>query len=179
MLNKLKLLSLSPYPHLYQLILWLCAGLSVFIIIVFVRFLSLADENNVTSIHFDELIQILTQLDVISMLALPDFWQISLSAEAGNTAMFLGGYSAVSLLIFSAGLYTYHKNIEALSRRQVFMLLICAGWAHLLLAKCILMFSIPVKLTGPVTAVGALSVLYFSLLALIFDSYLCLRRKAL
>ncbi|MBR9793970.1 MAG: hypothetical protein GYB58_19690 [Gammaproteobacteria bacterium] len=179
MLNKLKLLSLFSYPHLYRLMLWLWAGFSVFIIIAFVRFLSLADENNVTSIHYDQLIQIFTTLDVISMLALPDFWQISLSAKAGNTAMFLGGYSAVSLLIFSVGLCTYHKNIETLSRRQVFMLLICAGWAHLLLAKCILMFSIPVKLTGPVTAVGALSVLYFSLLALIFDTYLSLRRKTL
>tara|TARA_B100002003_G_scaffold245088_1_gene272316 strand:+ start:603 stop:1085 length:483 start_codon:yes stop_codon:yes gene_type:complete len=159
--------------------LWLWAGGSVFIIIAFVRFLALADENNVTSIGYDQLLQILTKLDVISMLALPDFWQISLSADAVNTAMFLGGYSAVSLLIFGAGLYTYHKNIEALSRRQVLMLLICAGWAHLLLAKCILMFSIPVKLSGPVTAVGALSVLYFSLLALIFDTYLCLRRKTL
>ena len=179
MLNKLKLLSLSSYPHLYWLMLWLWVGFSVFIIIAFVRFLALADENNVTSIGYDQLLQILTKLDVISMLALPDFWQISLSADAVNTAMFLGGYSAVSLLIFGAGLYTYHKNIEALSRRQVLMLLICAGWAHLLLAKCILMFSIPVKLSGPVTAVGALSVLYFSLLALIFDTYLCLRRKTL
>ena len=75
--------------------LWLWAVFSVFIIIAFVRFLALADENNVTSIHYDQLIQILTTLDVISMLALPDFWLISLSAEAGNTAMFLGGYSAV------------------------------------------------------------------------------------
>jgi len=179
LLTKLKLLSLFSYPHLYRLMLWLWAVFSVFIIIAFVRFLALADENNVTSIHYDQLIQILTTLDVISMLALPDFWLISLSAEAGNTAMFLGGYSAVSLLIFSAGLYTYHKNIEALSRRQVFMLLICAGWAHLLLAKCILMFSIPLKLTGPVIAVGTLSVLYFSLLALIFDTYLGLHGKTL
>ena len=179
MLTKLKLLSLFSYPHLYRLMLWLWAVFSVFIIIAFVRFLSLADENNVTSIHPDQLIQILTQLDLINMLTLPDFWQISLSGEAGNSAMFLGGYSAMSLLIFNAGLYTYHKNIEALHRRQVFILLICAGWAHLLLAKCILLFSIPVKLTGPVIAVGALSVLYFSLSALMFDTFLCLRRKSI
>jgi hypothetical protein len=156
--------------------LW--AGFSVFIIIAFVRFLSLADENNVVTVNYDELVRMLTQLDVINLIALPDFWRISLTDEAGNLAMFLGEYSALSLLIFSAGLYTYHKNIEALTRRQVFMLFICAGWAHLLLAKCILLFSIPDKLTGPVIAVGALSVLYFSLLALIFDTYLCLRRKA-
>ncbi len=171
MLNKLRVMDLSTGPLGLRVALWLWAFFSVAFIILFVRFLSLADASNLTSIDEDAVIEMLVQLDVFALLALPDFWQVSLFTKMTHADMFLEAYSMSSVLIFSSGLYTHHRHIQPLSRQQAFMLLLCAGWAHFLLAKCILSFSIPLQLTGPVTAVGALSVLYFSLAALLLDAY--------
>lgn len=176
MSDKLKLLSLSSCPPNYRLILWLFALVSVAFILLFVRFLSLAEQANLTTITEQEMISLVTHLDMVGILTLPDFWLVSLSWHEGDIAMFMGEYSALSLVIFCAGLLTYHMNIQMLTRCQVFMLLLCAGWGHFVLAKCILLFDIPTKLTGPVIAVGALSVLYFAIVAVGFDTFCSLRR---
>ncbi|OFI35302.1 hypothetical protein BFC17_17375 [Alteromonas lipolytica] len=157
--------------------LYSVAALSVLLVFCFVRFLSLAEAQTLQYVTEQEALLLLTQLDIFHLLALPDFWLISLNFTDMAWDMFWLVYSAMSLAIFCVGLIIFHRNVQALTRDQVFTLFLCAGWAHLLLAKSILWFDIPLRLTGPVIALGMLSVLYFSIVAVVVDTTFVIRRK--
>ena len=62
----------------------------------------LADASNLTSIDEDAVTEMLVKLYVYALLALPDFWQISLFTKMTHANMFLEAYCMTSVLVFSA-----------------------------------------------------------------------------
>ncbi|GGF84250.1 hypothetical protein [Alteromonas lipolytica] len=175
-MNKLDLSQNYSNNTLIHSILWTIASFSLVLIYVFVRFLSIAEEFMLSDISFEYAIKLVSEIDFLSLIFINDFWSIGLGFESGDLRMFIEPHGIISLLLFSVGLYTYHNNVQTLSSRRVFIFFLAAGWAHLLVAKCILLLGIPILLTGPVVAVGLLSVFYFSFVALSLDAYLFFRK---
>ncbi|WP_414829472.1 hypothetical protein [Alteromonas sp. H39] len=152
----------------------LAAAVSVFFSVLLVNFLSLPDEHTLTPTEIDDYLHALRSLDLLWIISSGNFWLISLSSEAftfENLPAFLNAYSALSLLIFCIGLVVYHRTLSTIKADRLCGYFLIMGWMHLLIAKGVLLFTVPDKLIGPVLAVGMLSILYFALAGLLAEMY--------
>ena len=171
-------MSLSVIKLGYR-VLPLAAIVSVFFAALLVNFLSIPDEGTLTDSDIEAYLQALRSLDLLWIVTSKDFWLISFSSKALSLETFpafLNSYSALSLLIFCVGLVIYHRTSSAIKAERLCGYFLLMGWMHLLMAKGVLLFSVPDKLIGPVLAVGMLSILYFSLAGLCTEAYRLLRR---
>ncbi len=146
--------------------------LSVVLSVSLVQFLVYGDGANLHSVSTDYVVELLSELNLIGLLALPDFWALFMDSGIwlnSDFAAYLSAYCALSLIIFSAGLVAYHHFIIALPKQWIAVMFLTMGWLHMLVAKGVLLFSLPMQLVGPVFSIGVLSLLYFSLLGLAVD----------
>lgn len=156
----------------------LAAAVSILFAILLVNFLSIPDEHTLTATDIDTYLHALRSLDLFWIITSEDFWLITFSSQAFSAETFpafLNAYSALSLLIFCIGLVIYHRTLSSIKTGRLCGYFLVMGWMHLLLAKGVLLFSVPDKLIGPVLAVGILSILYFSLAGLVAEAYRLVR----
>ena len=155
--------------------------LSIFSICFVVRFIFLLDiDKDKLSIPLSEFINLFSNLEFFQLALLPEFWNFS-DLTLGNLVANLGtmanAYAAISLCIFCMGLLIFHRSMMRLPLRYCGVMLFVMGWTHLLVAKLVLLSSLPVLLRGPVVAVGLMSVLYFSIPCFIVEAIYFLKGK--
>lgn len=161
-------------------VLPIVAAVSILFAIVLINFLSIPDEHMLTATDIDTYLHALRSLDLFWIITSEDFWLITFSSDAFSSETFpayLNAYSALSLLIFCIGLVIYHRTLSTIKAGRLCGYFLVMGWMHLLLAKGVLLFSVPDKLIGPVLAVGILSILYFSLAGLVAETYRFVRGR--
>lgn len=110
----------------------------------------------------------LSKLNLLWILTSVDFWNLPIwhfLRQPYGVAAFINFFSALSLVIFCTGLFIYNLYLNHLAREYVGGLFLFMGCAHVVLSKIILLYEPPVLLTGPVLAVGLISLLYFSIVA--------------
>lgn len=167
----------------YYFFPWIIRFITVFNItmsLLLVQFITFLDDDNLYSVSTQQVIDKLSSLDLIWLFRLPEFLTISTQHNNWNwqdISLLLSPFSALSLAIFSSGLYIYSRAVGNLKSNCIPLYFVLMGWAHLLLAKCILLIDLPNTLVGPVLSVGVLSVSYFSIAALIIDAYLLRKDK--
>lgn len=143
------------------------ALLSVLFGIMFLQYVSVGP-NLLTETSTDEYINYLSAMNVFGIVTSVDFWNLSmwhfLYYQQGGNAL-INVFSAMSLVIFCTGLLIYNSYLDKLPKEYISLLFMIMGWAHVALAKVVLITDLPVRLVGPVLAVGFISLLYFSLIA--------------
>ncbi len=164
---------LSPQLNVTTLLL------SIFSIFFVVRLIFLLDiDEDKLSIPLFEFINLFTNLEFFQLALLPEFWNFS-DLTFGNLLANIGtmanAYAAISLCIFCTGLLIFHRSMMRLPLRYCGVMFCVMGWTHLFVAKLVLLSSLPVLLTGPVVAVGLMSVLYFSVPCIVVEAIYLLR----
>lgn len=168
-------IKLSPQLNYITLIL---SFFSIFFVIRLILLLDI-DEDKL-SIPVSDFVNLFAKLALFDLALLPDFWSssdLTLSNLFANLRTMANSYAAISLCIFSLGLLIFHRNMVRLPLRYFGLMLFVMGWLHLLAAKLVLLSSLPVLLTGPVIAVGLISVLYFSIPCVVIEVIYLLIRK--
>lgn len=157
--------------------------LSIFSIFFVARLIFLLDiDENKLSIPVLDFINLFANLELFELALLPEFWSFSdltLSNLVANLHTAANVYAAISLGIFCIGLLIFHRNMMRLPFRYCGLMLLVMGWMHLLAAKLVLLSSLPILLTGPVLAVGLISVVYFSVPCFAIETIYLLKRKGL
>lgn len=166
---------LSPQLNLTTLIL------SIFSIFFVIRLIFLLDiDEHRLSIPVFDFIKLFTNLKFFQLAMLPEFWNFSdltLSNFLANLGTMANAYAAISLCIFCTGLLIFHRSMMRLPLRYCGLMLFVMGWTHLFVAKLVLLSSLPVLLTGPVVAVGLMSVLYFSIPCFVIEAIYLLKGR--
>ena len=155
----------------------LVAIVSASFMVVFVQFINLADEGSLKGISESDVLRATTQLDLFWLIQQSSFWQLGTHFSAIAPSMYFNIYTVCSLLVFSSGLYVFQRVAHKPAQHYFSLMYIAMGWAHLACAKIVLMTNIPLKLAGPVMAVGVLSVIYFSLAGVLLDGWFLLRDR--
>ena len=155
--------------------------LSVFSIFFVARLIFLLDiDEDKLSIPVLDFINLFANLELFALARLPEFRNFSdltFSNLLANLHTTANVYAAISLSIFLIGLMIFHRNMTQLPFRYCGLMLLVMGWMHLLAAKLVLLSSLPILLTGPVLAVGLISVVYFSIPCFFIEIIYLLKRK--
>lgn len=163
------------FHRCYPWFIRLFALSSIILSFLFIQFISFVNDDNLHSVSIESVMGRLQAMDIFWLLQLPEFITISTQLNDWHwhdISMFLSPYSAVSLTIFTLGLYAYQRSVGHLKFSHIPGYFMLMGLLHLLLAKGILLIDLPNTLTGPVLSVGILGISYFAIAALVSDWYL-------